>query len=460
MIHGKGFVRPPNAQMALISDADLLPAMGKARQVFGDPAFASNKALPVHRWVPWIAGFSREFVAGALSKYLNRPSTVIDPFCGVGTTLVESMLAGHRSVGFEINPYPALAGSTKVNAHRIDSAILEGTIRSFQSFYRSKAASRYRPSSCPPEGFRTRGQFYSPEVLRKVLIALDFIETIEDRRIRDVFRVSFASTMVTYSNYSYEPSLGRRASAGRSDVEDFAVGETIGRKLLDMAQDVRWLQQSLPKRRPKAKVILDSFFNSQRYLDPDSVDLLITSPPYLNNYHYNRNTRPHLYWLGFVSRPDDMKPLEKQNFGKFWQTVRELERVDLAFSLPDSDLSAQLEKMRGLNTEKGIYGGNGWANYAAAYFNDCHRFAKSMKWALRPGGTALVVIGNSIIQGLLIPTDYYLGRIAESVGLHLVDIHVPRATRVGNSIIQSDVRVGKAKSSHRLYEAVVEIRKP
>jgi DNA modification methylase len=194
-------------------------------------------------------------------------------------------------------------------------------------------------------------------------------------------------------------------------------------------------------------------------LAPDSVDLLITSPPYLNNYHYNRNTRPHLYWLGFVSQPDDMKPLEERNFGKFWQTVRELERVDLEFSLPDSDLLAQLEKMRGLNTDKGVYGGNGWANYAAAYFNDCHRFAKAMKRALRPGGTALVVIGNSIIQGLLIPTDHYLGKIAESVGLDLVDIHVPRATRVGNSIIQSDVRVGKAKDSHRLYEAVVEIRK-
>jgi DNA modification methylase len=194
-------------------------------------------------------------------------------------------------------------------------------------------------------------------------------------------------------------------------------------------------------------------------LAPDSVDLLITSPPYLNNYHYNRNTRPHLYWLGFVSQPDDMKPLEERNFGKFWQTVRELERVDLEFALPDSDLLAQLEKMRGLNTDKGVYGGNGWANYAAAYFNDCHRFAKAMKRALRPGGTALVVIGNSIIQGLLIPTDHYLAEIAESVDLDLVDIHVPRATRVGNSIIQSDVRVGKAKNSHRLYEAVVEIRK-
>ena len=106
-----------------------------------------------------------------------------------------------------------------------------------------------------------------------------------------------------------------------------------------------------------------------------------------------------------------------------------------------------------------MYGGNGWANYAAAYFNDCYRFAKCAKYVLKRGGTALVVIGNSILQGTMIPTDQYLGQIAESVGLRLVEIHVPRATRVGNSIIQSEVRVKRAHKSHQLYEAVVELRK-
>jgi hypothetical protein len=71
----------------------------------------------------------------------------------------------------------------------------------------------------------------------------------------------------------------------------------------------------------------------------------------------------------------------------------------------------------------------------------------------------LVVIGNSILQGVSIPTDEYFGRIAESVGLELMGIEIPRATRVGNSIIQSDVRVVKAKDAHRLYEAIVELRK-
>ena len=106
-----------------------------------------------------------------------------------------------------------------------------------------------------------------------------------------------------------------------------------------------------------------------------------------------------------------------------------------------------------------MYGGNGWANYAAAYFNDCLKFAEGIKFALKPGGRAFVVIGNSILQGILIPTDKYFGQISESIGLELIQIDVPRATRVGNSIIQSGVRVAKAQDRDQLYEAIVELKK-
>ena len=59
----------------------------------------------------------------------------------------------------------------------------------------------------------------------------------------------------------------------------------------------------------------------------------------------------------------------------------------------------------------------------------------------------------------MIPTDQYLAEIAERAGMKVVEIHIPRATRVGNSIIQSRVRVGKTDRSHTLYEAIVELRK-
>ena len=63
--------------------------------VFRDPAFTANRDAPVHRWVPWIAGFSKHFVEDALARFTDSPSVVLDPFAGVGTTLVEADLAGH-----------------------------------------------------------------------------------------------------------------------------------------------------------------------------------------------------------------------------------------------------------------------------------------------------------------------------------------------------------------------------
>src|SRR3989338_9003132 len=97
----------------------------KEGSIFRDPAFASNKVTPIHRWVPWIAGFSSQFVRNAITQYLPSPGTVLDPFSGVGTTMVDAVLAGHNAIGFEINPYPALASRVKANSFRVSLSSLE-----------------------------------------------------------------------------------------------------------------------------------------------------------------------------------------------------------------------------------------------------------------------------------------------------------------------------------------------
>jgi len=434
-----------------------VPSNGKS--TFSDPAFAANKILPIHRWVPWIAGFSSDFVREALKSHLDSKGTVLDPFAGVGTTLVESVLSGHNTIGFEINPYAALACRVKLHAHLIDTSKLSSEIQRFQNFYKDAISTNYISRSTVPKGFKTRAEFYSPEVLHKVLITQDFMDTVADTNLRSLFKLVFAATMVSYSNYSYEPSLSRRVTSGKEEIQDFPVVQTILGKLAEVVKDVVWFQAHLPDKQVETRIFDDSFFQYKTNLAPQSVDLIITSPPYLNNYHYNRNTRPQLYWLGYMEHPQDFKLLEYSNFGKYWQTVREQDYLGLDFSLPDTDLEERLRTLRSLNLEKKVYGGNGWANYAASYFNDCYKFALGIHYALKPGGTALVVIGNSILQGLTIPTDQYFGKIAESVGLELIKIDIPRTTRVGNSIIQSSVRVAKAADSHQLYEAVVELRR-
>ena len=420
----------------------------------------ANRAAPVHRWVPWIAGFSKDFIEDALVRYVQaRPSIVLDPFAGVGTTLVEADMAGHTAVGYEINPYAAFAARSKLAAHRLDTDAMEEVVRQLHAHAAKVESNGAVPLASAPVGFRTRSPFYSKRVERKVLLMLDFVDDQTDAQMADLVRLAFAATMVEYSNYSYEPSLGRRASVGRADVPDYPVASVVADKLSQMAEDASVYRKArVNAERADGAVYVESFFDGYRRIEQGSVDLLITSPPYANNYHYNRNTRPHLYWLGFCASPDDLRYLEEQNFGTYWQHARDLDQVALDPRIDDDEIEDTVATIRLKNTERGIYGGSGWANYLSTYLNDCVRFASGMAHCLRPGATALVVIGNSIMQGVPVPTDRFVGKIASRQGLRLVDIHTPRATRVGNSIVNSSVRSGKGRST-RLYESVVELQR-
>ena len=409
---------------------------------FLDPTFAYNRKRPIHRWVPWVAGYSADFVTDVLLKYLPKPGRlVLDPFAGVGTTLVETLLNGHRALGFEINPYAAFASRVKLSALDVDCEMLLNAVAAFQLEFDRRIRAGYQVRSRPPSGFQTRAEFYSPQILHKVLVALDIIAELKQPQIKDIFALAFGSTMVTFSNYSYEPSLGRRVSAGKSEFEDYDVAGVILQKLNDIYVDVSSLDRPQPESRYQYQLIPQSCFTYEQHICPEEVDIVITSPPYLNNYHYNRNTRPQVYWLDLVSRSQDLREIEESSFGKYWQTVRGGEDLELRSDIRSVSLRDTIETIRRKNPEKGVYGGSGWANYAITYFNDCFRFAEMLNKVLKPGSSAIIVIGNSIIQGTMIPTDRYFAEVAQVVGLEIVGIDTPRSKRVGNSIVQSGVRV-------------------
>ena len=431
---------------------------------FRDSSFAKNKNLPLHRWVPWIAGFSAEFVEDCIRAYLpkaNEDSWVLDPFAGVGTTLCESYLAGLNVVGFEINPYAALATKIKLSALRISVHDVKQHIATFERFMdRAESGALKRgPCSSPPVGFSGRTQLFSPNVQGKVLYALDFINRIQDATVRDIFRLGLGSVMVSFSNYSYEPSLTRRSAVDKPNIEDANVGLSVAAKLHLMAEDIGWVQGHMKGvgYRPKTRVFPKSIFSAPECLKERSfVDLLVTSPPYLNNYHYPRNTRPQLHWLGFTSGTGYNGARENESFGKFWQTVRDSEPIRLSFEMPE--LEKIVGAIRRRNTEKGAYGGPGWANYVATYFNDTFRFCRVLAQLLKPRAVSVIVLGNSIIQGVEVKTDYFFGKIGELAGLRFEDNHLLRNKRTGNSIIQSSVRVEEAQARVVLYESGVVLR--
>lgn len=444
---------------------------------FKDPAALENKCLPIHRWVTWIAGFSAGFAGNTISKYLPHPaenSLVLDPFAGVGTTLIEALRKGINTIGFEINPFAALVSRVKLQSIQIDLKELRKAITDYESFMTplesqidrafvkghgtEELPSVPEPITKPPELFRSRIPFFSPPVEKKILFTLDCIHSLKNPLVQDLFRIALGAVMVSVSNYSYEPSLGSRPAAGKEIIANATVSKVVSRKLWEMAEDIEWLQgelNSLPLL-PKAQVHHKSFFQALEHMTPESVDLVITSPPYLNNYHYVRNTRPQLFWLQFVASPKDLHVLEQESYGKFWQTVRDQKPLTLDFQLPE--LQETIDFIRDIKPEKGVYGGSGWANYITTYFNDTYRFMEILTNLLRPKGVAVIVIGNSIIQGVEVDVDSFFSKIATLHHLETEGIYIIREKRVGSSIVNTGARE-KSTVKTKLYDAAVVLRR-
>src|SRR5262249_54465675 len=160
----------------------------------------------------------------------------------------------------------------------------------------------------------------SPKVERKVLFTLDFIDSIRTQSVKDLFKLGFGAVMVSFSNYTYEPSLTRRAAVGKQPVKDADVKVVLVEKLSKMLEDVIWMQQHMKKMGgapPQYQIFPQSIFSASTALKrTEFVDVAITSPPYLNNYHYPRNTRPQIHWLRFSTKRGYEGANESQSFGK------------------------------------------------------------------------------------------------------------------------------------------------
>jgi len=457
---------PEGAQVhkqALLFMDELEGDKGKSKPAFGDTAFTKNRREPLHRWVPWIAGFSGTFVGEVLDSADcadGRSATVLDPFAGVGTTLVEGLKRGHNVVGFEINPYAALACEVKLSALRCKVKPLREAISRLADLCNRSLDDEICPKSEAPSRFKSRTAFFSPKVECEVLLLQDFISAQRNSFVRKVLNVALGAVMVGFSNYSYEPSLSTRSAAGKEPIKRADVFGIIRDKLSEIERDIKYFRQHMKRFacRPDARIHKCSYLEDTKLLSPLSIDAVVTSPPYLNNYHYIRNTRPQLYWLGLVDGNGDLKKLEKENFGRFWQTVRNAPPVRLSFELPE--LEQVLSTIRKRNPNRGVYGGTGWANYAATYFNDCDRFFRVTRRVMRPGGLVVVVIGNNIVQGIHIETDRFLAEIAELHGFKVDGMHRVRKKRTGSSIVNSSVRNGTVTEATQLYETAVELRTP
>ena len=235
---------------------------------FNEASAASNKTLSIHRWTNWIAGFSGDFVQSVIKQYLPSPKRediILDPFAGVGTTLVEAYRRGINSVGFEINPFAALVSQVKLHSEDVNIQDLQKAVYNYSeymcSFELEKSIPFPAPRSVAPLGFLSRIPFFSKTIESKVLYTLDYIQELSPL-LKDIFKVALGSVLVEFSNYTYEPSLGSRPGAGKTLIDTAPVGEIIGKKLKHMIEDIALLRQETKEQKylPFQKIYCKSYF--------------------------------------------------------------------------------------------------------------------------------------------------------------------------------------------------------
>ena len=76
--------------------------------------FNKNKSEPIHRWYPFVEGYSKEFIQSIINEQSIDIEVCVEPFSGSGTTALELQNMGIKCVSFEVNPFMYLLAKVKL----------------------------------------------------------------------------------------------------------------------------------------------------------------------------------------------------------------------------------------------------------------------------------------------------------------------------------------------------------
>jgi DNA modification methylase len=401
----------------------------------GPITFRSNETLPVHRWWPYVQGYSAEFVRGVLEREGLRPgATVLDPFAGSGTTLVEARLGGYRAVGTELLAPAVLAARVKTR-FELDPTRL---VRAADQLV---AAARRRGAGPLPFLRETARQF-SLAALRDLTRLRDELPT-EGTAIADALRLAFGRILIPASRLHRSPCLGYRrgpATEGPAPFDRFL--EATG----EMADDLRDLRRARARWGPPSEVLTA---DARTAVWPaGSIDLAVTSPPYVNGMDYVMNYKIDLAWLGYATSYADLVRLRTAEVACDNLPRRETQAYLGLDDLPDPWLDDILPRIRANVERHGSYRRNDAHAVVHRYFADLVPVLRGVHRALVPGGRFVVVVGDSLLAGAYVPGDLILARLGASVGFTIRSVEVARSRRSGQ------------RRSFALRETVVTLERP
>ncbi|MHB8540861.1 MAG: DNA methyltransferase [Candidatus Acidiferrales bacterium] len=428
------------------------------------PARENNKLRAedssVHDWYRFILSYPPHLVRDYLSRFgICGGMIVLDPFCGTGTTLVECKKLGIGSIGIEANPAPCFASRVKVDWSADPDGLLRHAERvadgvgeileadgfdepaDLPLFTRSKPRRPLRALTRETQKLLLANSI-SPLPLHRTLILLDVLHMMRDEQFSRYERLALAKVLVSgISNLTFGPEVG----VGRPK-DDAPVTSLWLRAVRAMVEDLRVVQKI---KAADATAHLADSRQTLKVLQPESVDAVITSPPYPNEKDYTRTTRLESVLLGFITKKQDLRALKQDLVRSNTRGVYKSDRDDQLVADHDEiqEIAQAIEKRRiALGKTSGFE--RLYARVTKLYFGGMKRHLADLRTVLRPGARLAYVVGDQASYlRVMIRTGQLLAGIADSLGYEVTGIDLFR-TRLATA------------TKEQLREEVVLLRWP
>ena len=403
-----------------------------------------NKLRPedqaAHNWYRFVLSFPPHLVRSYLERFAgNGLKCVLDPFCGTGTTLVECKKLGIQSIGIEANPMACFASQVKVDWGIAPDLLLDHAreisqlvLNRFEAegigdadhlpLLRTRRGIPTNLRTLPEESSKLLLKHsISPLPLHKTLILLEALEEHRDNRFSRHERLALGKAVVAeISNLHFGPEVGVAPPR-----QDAPVVSTWLERVCQIAQDLRWLRD---KNETRAVVHCADSRSPLSVLAEQSVDAVITSPPYPNEKEYTRTTRLESVLLGFIRNKDDLRALKQVLVRSNTRGVYKADSDDLMVSEHDEiQRIARAIEQRRLQLGKTSGFERLYPRVTRLYFGGMARHLSELRAVLRPGAQLAYVVGDQASYlRVMIRTGELLADIAKSLGYEVIDIDLFR----------------------------------
>ena len=405
-----------------------------------------NEDAAAHRWYRFVLSFPPHLVREYLNDFgVRHGGLVLDPFCGTGTTIVESKKLGISVVGLEALPMAHFASCVKTDWSPspdglADHAlrVADKTLRRLQTDDGRKAPVFSKSAACmnglwtlPPEVEKLLlKNSISPLPLHKALVLNHVLEEERDTRFFAHERLALAKALVNdVSNLHFGPEVG----VGKRK-DDAPVVEAWLSHVKAMVEDL----QRLPRKNgATAQAFLADARHVPGILEPESVDAVMTSPPYPNEKDYSRTTRLETVLLGFVCNAAELRTLKKTLVRSNTRSVYKTDGDD-AWVKGHEEIESIAREIEARRTALGKTSGfeRLYPRVTKLYFGGMARHLETLKRVLKPGATLAYVVGDQASYlRVMIRTGRILADVAKARGYEPVRIDLFR-TRLATATKQ------------------------